>query len=558
MITKIFNRVAMGLTSCLLVSLSSCLLSSCADYNETDNFRAEPDPSVIIKYSDLAPVKTYIDRAQYPNMTLGAQLSVTEFNKQELAHAAAMTNFDDVTFGTTLMSGSIVNAKGVMNFLSMKDLLDHMEEIDGQVYGSPLFANANQADDWLKTLTAPIEIIVEYVEGKEVNFNEMPTGKYDGTIEKGKASIVKYDNQNVLQIGTVSNVRIVEGFDVDTQAKYTTTFWAKSDKELTFTITFSGQPVEGSGTNGKWVIKPGKWTKFVVESQSAPDATEGYLRIENGKNGAINIQKVQVGYYPDNHRPQTEQEKKDTINYAVNAWCEGVMKIAEGRIQAFDLIDEPIDTKAIMDNGMFDIKHATDKIFWQDILGSENYAPVVAHAARKYYEEYGGDPTELKFFISEKGLENPDVLESLMYWIDIWDNNGAKIDGINAKLNLTYNEDAATQEANKATLNALLDNLAATGKLIRLSNFDIKYVDAEDKVVTAAKITDAQRQQLADYYAYVIKQYMTKIPHDKQAGMCKGNMADTNDPVGLWSVDKNKDWVRTATYEAFCKALSGQ
>ena len=131
----------------LLMLAAGSLAVSCADYNETDNFRAEPDPSVIIKYSDLAPVKTYIDRAQYPNLTLGAQLSVTEFNKQELAHAAAMTNFDDVTFGTILMSGSIVNAKGVMNFLSMKDLLDHMEEIDGHVYGSPLFANANQADD---------------------------------------------------------------------------------------------------------------------------------------------------------------------------------------------------------------------------------------------------------------------------------------------------------------------------------------------------------------------------------------------------------------------------
>ena len=145
-----------------------------------------------------------------------------------------------------------------------------------------------------------------------------------------------------------------------------------------------------------------------------------------------------------------------------------------------------------------------------------------------------------------------------MYWIDIWDSNGAKIDGINAKLNLTFSEDAATQEANKATLNTLLDDLAATGKLIRLSNFDIKYVDAEGLAVTAAKITDAQRQQLADYYAYVIKQYMNKIPHDKQAGICKGNMADTTDPVGLWSVNKSKDWVRTATYEAFCKALSGQ
>ena len=125
-------------------------------------------------------------------------------------------------------------------------------------------------------------------------------------------------------------------------------------------------------------------------------------------------------------------------------------------------------------------------------------------------------------------------------------------------MNLFYSEDPATQQENEATLNKLLDNLAATGKLIRLSNFDIRYQSVSGTNVTAKLITEAQRQQLADYYAYVIKSYMTKIPHEKQAGICKGNMVDTTDPVGLWAEDSKKDWVRTATYEAFCKALSGQ
>ena len=542
---------------------AGALAVSCADYNDTNNFTAEPDPTVVVPYKDLAPVKTYIDRTQFPNLTLGAQLTVTEFNKQELAHAAAITNFDDVAFGTTLMSGEIVNAKGVMNFLSMKDLLDHMDEIDGKVFGSPLFANANQADDWLATLTAPIEIVVEYVEGKVVNYND--STEFHGTIEneKGKASIVKYDKQNVLQIGSQSSVRIIEGFEVDPLAKYTTTFWARADKDITFDVNFSGNKVEGNGINGKWPLKQGKWTKFVVEAQSAEGVTDGYLRIETARGITINIQKVQVGYYPDNHRPQTEQELTDTIHYAVKAWCDGVMKINEGRITSFDLIDEAIDTKAVLDNGMYDLKHSTTKIFWQDILGSENYGPVVAHAARTAFEEYGGDINELKFFISENGLEDAKKLESLMYWIGIWDKKNAKIDGINAKLNLTYSEDPATQAANKATLNALLDNLARTGKLIRLSNFDIKYLDADGAAVGVTKITDDQRQQLADYYAYVISQYMTRIPRDKQAGLCKGNMVDTNDPVGLWAIKAvdnkgTKDWVRTATYEAFCKALGGQ
>ena len=541
----------------LLMLAAGAFAVSCADYNVTDDFTAQPDPTFVEPYKDLAPVKSYIDRAQYPNMTIGATLRVSEFNKQELAHAAAVTNFDNIAFGNTLMSGTIVNAKGVMNFLDMMDLLNHVEEIGGEVFGSPIVANSNQADDWLNYLTAPIEIVVDYVEGKMVDYNTATS--FDGHKEKGDASIVKFDNQNVLKINGNSSIDIIDGFEVEHLANYTTTFWANSEKDISFNVYFSGKKVDGNGADGKWNLKAGKWTKFVVESQSAEGVTDGYLRVETGRGSVMYIQKVQVGYYPDNHRPQTAQEKTDTIKYALNTWCDGLMKINEGRIKSFDLIDEAIDTKALLDNGMYDIKHSTDKIFWQDILGSENYAPAVSKAAREAFEAYGGNPSELRFFISESGLDEPKKIESLKYWINIWDANGAKIDGINAKLNLSYSEDQATQQANVETLNQLLDNLAATGKMIRLSNFDIKYLNPDGVSVAAKDISADQRQKLADYYAYVIRTYMTKIPNDKQAGICKGNMADTSEPLGLWSVNKDsQDWERTAIYKAFCDALSGK
>jgi len=433
----------------LLALAIGALAVSCADYNETTGFTAEPDPTVVEPYKDLKPVKSYINRNRYPNMSLGALSQVSEFNKQELAHAAAVTNFDNVAFGTTLMSGNIVNAKGVMNFLDMIDLLDHVENIGGEVFGSPIVANANQAEDWLKTLTAPIEIVVEYVEGKEVNFNDMSVGNY-GDYATSKASIVKYDNQNVLKIGSQAQVNIIDGFEVDPLAKYTTTFWAKADKDITFDINFSGNVVTGSGPNGKWVLKQGKWTKFTVESQSKEDVTDGFMRIETARGITIYIQKVQVGYYPDNHRPQTAQELNDTIHFAINAWCDGLMKYNEGRIKSFDLIDEPIDAKSDeVAPGIYDIKHGTeDKIFWQDIFGSEEYAPTVSKVAKEAFEKYGGDPAALKFFISETGLEDQKTFESLKYWIEKWEGKGAKIDGINAKVSLIFSENAAKQADN--------------------------------------------------------------------------------------------------------------
>ena len=52
----------------LFMLAAGALAASCADYNVTDEFRAQPDPSYVEPYNDLGPVKSYIDRAQYPNL----------------------------------------------------------------------------------------------------------------------------------------------------------------------------------------------------------------------------------------------------------------------------------------------------------------------------------------------------------------------------------------------------------------------------------------------------------------------------------------------------------
>lgn len=546
----------------LFMMVAGALVASCADYNVTDDYKPESGSPYVPPYGEYNPIKTYIDKEKYPNMTISTAISSSDFKAQGQVHAMAVTNFDGVSLGTGLMSSKFVRANGVKDFTDLVEILEHSKEMQFPIYGSPIAANANQADEWIKTLTSPIQIFVEYKHGKTVDYSTMSA--FEGTTVSGmKPTIDK--TKKALKINNLSKVNIIEGFEADPLAKYTITFTALSESATgaIFDINFCGKRIEGIGANGRWTIGKGGWRTVVVENVRCPeDATAGYMTIENTLTGPLYIQNVDMGFYPDDHRAQTAEEINDTINYAMDTWCDGLMETNAGRITSFDLIDEAIDAKAEMENGMYDLKHSSDKYFWQDIFGSENYGPKVSKTAASAYEKHGGNPADLKFFISETGLEDAKKMESLKYWIGIWEKNGAKIDGINAKLsNLYYYEDAAAYADNKAAFDALLNALIATGKQVRLSNLDIKYRDAQNKNVNATDITDAQREKLAEYYAYVIKSYLEKVPSAQQAGICKGNIFDTADPVGLFAkkkIGKNEDWVRTPAYKAFCDALSGK
>ena len=564
--------------SCLLLAVS------CADYNDLGGFKAEPDPSYTDEYANLDPVKDYINRTATPNMSMETSMALTTYNKQGLEHSVAVTNFDGVAFGYTFMPDKYVSKKGYMNFMALKDALSHSETIGYKVYGSPIVANEQQSDEWFGALTAPVEISVLPINDVDLDYSTVD--EFTGTSLRGKPVIVKNfdDKGNALKIPKKSKVYIIEGFPIDLQGYYTVTFTVRGykddkktemEKEESINCTFADSLVNtGKDKDGKLIaknftVRPGGWQTVKVEWSPSKAATQGYLMIEGNLNTILYIRNVHVEHTPDNHREQTKQEKNDTIQYALRKWCDGLMQANAGYIKSFDLVDKPLGTTVLEGvtyegENVLDLKHSTDKIFWQDYLeegtksGSELYAATVSKVAKAAFESHGGNPEELKFFISETGLEKPQRLSSLKYWINVWESNGAKIDGINGELNLTYSEDATTQAANEAALKTFFGKLAATGKLIRLSNFDIKYQDADGAPVAADKITKDQRQALANYHARVINAYMTLIPAAQQAGLCKGNFFDTSsDPVGLWSKAANGDYIRNATYEAFCKALGG-
>ncbi len=544
---------------------AAALAASCADYNVTDDFPVDESGVTVYPYSDYGTIKSYLDKDKYPNMKLVSSLTSKEFKAQELEHAATVTNFDAVAFGSDFMAGKFLKGNGVQDFTDMHDILDHIQDIDFNIVGSAIAANTSQADEWVKKLTAPIQTFVEYVHADKVDYTQMTT--CNGTTVSGTAgTIEKKQGVNSLKIANRAKVNIIEGFKPDPLAKYTITFNAWTDAAggtAQFNVNFCGKNIEGVGANGIWTFGAGGWRTVVIENVRCPqDATEGYLTIENTRSGIIYISDVDMGFFPDDHRDQTAQEINDTINYAFNTWCNALMYHSEGRIKTFDLIDDAINLTNELENGMLDLKHSKDKYYWQDIFGAENYAAKAYKTATEAYVKNGGNASDLTFFVAESNLENEKRMQSLNYWIGVWEKNGAKIDGINAKLtNLVYSVDANALAENKAAYEKLLDSLAATGKLVRISGFDIRYQGEDGKYISADKLTDEQRQSVADYYAYAIKSYINKIPAAKQAGIVKGNLLDKSDYVGLWAqrkVGKNIDWIRTSVYKAFCDALSGK
>ena len=81
--------------------------------------------------------------------------------------------------------------------------------------------------------------------------------------------------------------------------------------------------------------------------------------------------------------------------------------------------------------------------YWQDYLGDIDYVRILESKARKYFAEYGGNPSDLKLFINDFNLESwwdgNKKAKSLVEWIKRWEADGVtKIDGIGTQMHVSY------------------------------------------------------------------------------------------------------------------------
>ena len=178
-----------------------------------------------------------------------------------------------------------------------------------------------------------------------------------------------------------------------------------------------------------------------------------------------------------------------------------------------------------------------DEFYWQDYLGKD-YAVEAFRLARK-----SGNATD-KLFINDYNLEySIDKCKGLIQYVNYIESKGQKVDGIGTQMHITITSD-------KSKIETMFQLLAATGKLIKVSELD---------VAAGLTPTESDLQKQADMYKYVVDMYTKYIPSNQRYGITVWGLTDSKSNSswlpgqnqGLWDVN----FTRKPSYTSFAEGL---
>lgn len=243
---------------------------------------------------------------------------------------------------------------------------------------------------------------------------------------------------------------------------------------------------------------------------------------------------------------KTDEEKAEIIRDAMEDWISKMVTHCKPYVHAWDVVNEPMDDGKTSDiktgKGKTDL--ASDEFYWQDyFLTPKDYAVEAFKLARQY-----GNPDD-KLFINDYNLEyNLNKCDGLIKYVEYIESKGAKVDGIGTQMHIAI-------DSNKDNIAQMFQKLGATGKLIKVSELDIK-------VNTSSPTTENLAQQ-AEMYQYVIDMYKKYIPVDKQYGITIWGVSDNEKEHVNWIPDDapnlwDANYARKHAYKGVADGLAGK
>ena len=522
-------------------------------------------------------LKEYIDYTKYPNFKLGAGTTVNTYLSNSTYKSMINNNFTETVAGNAMKMASCVDGNGNMNFTNVKKYVNAADKSGINVYGHTLAWHSQQPKAWLLKLLAD-----KKVDGGEEVWKTAANKDFrsDKTIGwKAKES----------EWGYSTSFSSTDGLKVTTTKSYPwqVQFVPMSDIALTSGKTYTmTMTVKGTGSGkldgrvGDWsgganfsVNFNTEWNDVKVEVKPTLDNNFILLHVVNYV-GDVYIKNIKFEGYEGQTRPLTQEERHDTLVWAMDKWIKGMMEACDGKVKAWDLVNEAVAGADNDRDGYYDLQHSEgyaqgtwdvggDAFYWQDHMGDLEYIRQACRLARKY------GPEDIVLFINDYNLEsdwdNNKKLKSLINWIEKWEADGVtKIDGIGTQMHISCFENNTHQNNIKKHITQMFQLMANSGKLVRVSELDMGYVRGSNRWGASSKtneLTEAEHKKMADFYEWIIKEYFRIIPPEQQWGICQWCTTDApansgwrgGEPVGIWDINNYRKHV----YAGFVRGLNG-
>ena len=523
-------------------------------------------------------LKEYIDYSKYPNFKLGAGTTVNTYLSNSTYKSMINNNFTETVAGNAMKMASCVDGNGNMNFTNVKKYVNAADKSGINVYGHTLAWHSQQPKAWLLKLLAD-----KKVEGGEDVWETVANKDF----RSDKTEIWKPNE--IDELGYSISISSTDGLKVTTTKSYPwqVQFVPMSDIALTSGKTYTmTMTVKGTGSGkldgrvGDWSGGANfslnfntEWNDVKVEVKPTMDNNFILIHVVNYV-GDVYIKNIKFEGYEGQTRPLTQEERHDTLVWAMDKWIKGMMEACDGKVKAWDLVNEAVAGADNDRDGYYDLQHSEgyaqgtwdvggDAFYWQDHMGDLEYIRQACRLARKY------GPEDIVLFINDYNLEsdwdNNKKLKSLINWIEKWEaDRVTKIDGIGTQMHISCFENNTHQNNIKKHITQMFQLMANSGKLVRVSELDMGYVRGSNRWGASSKtneLTEAEHKKMADFYEWIIKEYFRIIPPEQQWGICQWCTTDApansgwrgGEPVGIWDINNYRKHV----YAGFVRGLNG-
>ena len=523
----------------LASAAATLLLTGCVEDFDTSYAAGEKPESVAM--DDLT--RGYEVLKNYTGMKLGANLTIADLKAANTSFSTVLANFNEVNVADGFSHAAMVADDGTVSADGPKDAVDAAIAA-GLVPTASLFApnawnmnvmNEASKDTWVDGEDFDYHLKYDF-EGDAIGAT-FGTDKFskvanDPAKKNGKVLLNKMGGK---YIGFP--VTLDDGADLSKIKTITFDYYTTNIKKPVSVLLKAGDKsmeLKNFGLPAKsktWESLTIDMSKVALtETFTADDIKLNQFSLVIGQaaapqNVAIDNLDVYAPYQKPGHfDPRPADEKAADVKKAMFAYVDSVMQNYGDKVQAWNVASN------LIEDLFYTLKSSENMVadgeFYPNDYMDENWVADVC-------KEIHSKKADAKLFYSEENLlANAEKTEAAINYIKQWNEAGAKIEGIDVKLDVPYGSSSFAET--KANIDKLLATLAALDLQVRLSDMNVYLADANGTVVDQSKATFEDYKGMAELYAYILNKAQDVLG-DKLYGVSFSTINQGATGVGLWN-----------------------